>query len=102
ETGRMRGTQERELVTAARLHVVTRRVATQHEPLARAGAAHEVERPDLARRAARETAEPVDRHAGLSRLPPDVLGQSLGELGRLDGALRRVRPRSAGGPPGPA
>jgi hypothetical protein len=65
----------------------------QHQPLAAAVGADEVERPDLARSTAREPAQILD-HDALARLARDVSGQSLGELARGDGASAQATLRS--------
>src|SRR5207247_11164841 len=86
QPGRVRRGEEGELVAPARVHVVPGRIAAQHEALDAAARQHGIEGPYLARRAAGQAVQLLDRDRLGAEPARDVAGEPLGELGRRDPA----------------
>ena len=94
QAGGRRRAEQGELVAPARLDVMTGRIAAEDEPLDAPVREARVEGPDVARRAAGERAQQLDRDRGRTHLPREVGGQPLRELSRRDRGTPTNRTRS--------
>ena len=92
--GGRRRLEQQELVAAARLDDVARRVAAKDEALGPAVGRRQREQPGLARGTAGQAAEPADARLG-AELTPEVGRERGGEVSQGDRGIRTSRSRPA-------